>query len=621
MENSNIKELRIEELFGQDDNYQIPVYQRNYAWTKVEVEQLVVDINDYAKNKKDNIYYIGTLVVYEKEINGKKVFETIDGQQRLTTLSILLSVLKNKFNQRVDFKHLLTYESRELSKNTLKHIYKGTIEKQENLNPTMESAYRTLNNALKDIDKDVFTKYLLTKVRILRVNVPKDTDLNHYFEIMNNRGEQLEKHEVLKARMIEKLSSNNDKKVFNDIWEACSDMYQYIQYGFDSKFRDEIFGENWNSFSCSSFECLKNTLCPQSLEINESNPIKEDEYEKFCIDDIIEGKCKVDKNRDENQSDNKPDRFTPPINFPNFLLHVLKITKINSVSLDDKSLLDSFKAYDETFVKDFGFNLLKMRFIFDNYIIKREYSSSTDDWSLKQAYKYKNNKQINIQYKNRFEKEYKNKQILMLLSMFHVSNPSQIYKYWLTSVLNYLFYQYNNNINEELYIDYLEKLAERFLKNRYLAKEPQEFDQIIFKNVKINSEIDIEKLDKGTAVEHFIFNYMDYLLWKGNQSFKYFTFSFSNSIEHFYPQNPIEGHEKIKDNTILNSFGNLCLISVSKNAKLNNHPPLSKKAYYPNNQYDSLKQHKMMKNAEGWNIDSIIKHKNEMLSILKLEVE
>lgn len=617
MENSNIKELTIEELFGQNDNYQIPVYQRNYAWTKVEVEQLVIDINDYAKNKNDNIYYIGTLVVYEREVNGIKVFETIDGQQRLTTLSILLSALKNQFKQNIEFRHLLTYESRELSKDTLKHIYNGTIEKQENLNPIMENAYKTIKNSLKSINKDIFTKYLLSQVKILRVNVPKDTDLNHYFEIMNNRGEQLEKHEVLKARMIEKLSTNNDKKVFNDIWETCSEMYQYIHYGFGSKIRDKIFGKNWNSFICSDFECIKSILYPSLSEISEINTINNYEYRNYSIDDIIEGKCKLNENKNENKEDDKPDRFTSPINFPNFLLHVLKITRNKSTSLDDKSLLDTFKDYDESFVKNFGFNLLKMRFLLDNYIIKREYTSNTDNWSLKQAYKY----ETGIQYKNKFEKEDKNKQILMLLSMFHVSNPSPTYKYWLTSVLNYLFFQYDNNINEESYLDYLENLAEKFLKNRYLAKKPQDFDEIIFANAEINYEIDIEKLDKGTSVEHFIFNYIDYLLWKANSDYNYFTFSFSNSIEHFYPQNPIEGHEKIKDDKILNSFGNLCLISVNKNAKLNNHPPFSKKAYYPNNQYDSLKQHKMMEKAEDWNIESINKHKNEMLLILKLKSE
>jgi len=626
MANNDIKELSIGELFANDDSYLIPIYQRNYAWKKIEVEQLVTDINDYTNNNKP--YYIGTLVVFQRNIKEKIVFETIDGQQRLTTLLILLSVLKNEFKKEFTFNHLLKYESREISTNTLKYIYNGNIEKQENLNPAMEDAYKVLKNYLKNIEIEKFKKYLLDNVKILRVNVPKDTDLNHYFEIMNNRGEQLEKHEVLKARMLEKLNSNDDKKVFNDIWEACSDMYRYVQYGFIPNVRDKIFGKDWNSFICEDFNKVVNIISPNYEQENESNLDEEKEKEEcaFTIDDIINGKCKFDK--DDTKPDNdKPDRFTPTISFPNFLLHILKITQDNTTPLDDKRLLDTFKEYDERFVQEFGYNLLKIRFLFDNYIIKREYASDKDEWSLKQAYKYeyqnKKKKQKSIQYKNSLNNEDKNKQILMILSMFHVSNPSQIYKYWLTGALNYLFKNYviKDGIDADKYVTYLEKLAELFFKNRYLANKPQEFEDIIFNIFPVvNNEIECSKLNQGTSVEHFIFNYLDYLLWKKEEkiNFNYFSFSFSNSVEHFYPQNPIDGHKIIEDKKILDNFGNLCLISVSKNTKLNNHPPKSKKAYYPNNQYDSLKQHIMMVEADRWDEGSIHMHQAKMLKFLEL---
>ena len=253
----------------------------------------------------------------------------------------------------------------------------------------------------------------------------------------------------------------------------------------------------------------------------------------------------------EKKDDDTPDRFTSPISFPNFLLHVFKVTKNNQVTLDDKGLLDAFRSPNKEFIKEFGFNLLKMRFLLDNYVIKREYTSDKDEWSLKQAYKYtnENTKQKNVQYKNRFDDENLNKKILMILSMFHVSNPSQIYKYWLTGALNFLFSNYcEKGIDAGGYLDDLEKLAELFFRNRYLANSPQEFDKIIFDEIDINSDIDAKKLDQGTSVEHFIFNYLDYLLWKKDISkYSYFNFSFSNSVEHFYPQNPIDGHKSIKN--------------------------------------------------------------------------
>ena len=623
-----IVELSIEELFKNDDSYLIPIYQRNYAWGKSEVEQLVTDINDYSRNNNDKPYYIGTLVVFQRNVSGKIVFETIDGQQRLTTLSILLSVLKNEFKNDFEFNHLLKYESREISTNTLNYIYNGNIEKLENLNPAMENAYKVFKKYLKNIEIEKFKKYLLENVKILRVNVPKDTDLNHYFEIMNNRGEQLEKHEVLKARMLEKLTNKDDKKVFNDIWETCSDMYRYVQYGFTSNIRNEIFGDYWNSFVCENFDDIVNKISPNFEQESKSYLDKEKDNKKcaFTINDIINGRCEINGKETQEKDGEKPDRFVSPINFPNFLLHILKITKDSKAPLDDKRLLDTFKEYNEEFVKKFGFNLLKLRFLFDNYIIKREYTSNKDEWSLKQAYKYESNRQKNIQYKNRFEDEKKNKQILMILSMFHVSNPSQIYKYWLSGALNYLFKYYNSEhgIKADSYIEYLESFANKFFK-RYLAKNKIEYDDIIFLPCSFSFVTDINLLNQGTAVEHFIFNYLDYLLWKNKDKYKekydfnYFSFSFSNSVEHFYPQNPIDGHKKIEDKEILDNFGNICLISVSKNAKLNNHPPKSKKAYYPNNQYDSLKQHIMMEKADEWNEETIKKHYEEMLEKLNIK--
>ena len=168
------------------------------------------------------------------------------------------------------------------------------------------------------------------------------------------------------------------------------------------------------------------------------------------------------------------------------------------------------------------------------------------------------------------------------------------------------------------YLIYLESLANKFFK-RYLATNEIGYNELIFLPCSFTYSIDISLLDQGTSVEHFIFNYLDYLLWKGNKvKYSYFNFSFSNSVEHFYPQNPIEGHAKIGKEEILNSFGNLCLISVSKNAKLNNHPPKSKKEYYPNNEYDSIKQQIMMKQADNWSIEQIKDHKSEMLKVLGL---
>jgi uncharacterized protein with ParB-like and HNH nuclease domain len=97
----DLKELSIGNLFASKEMYVIPIYQRNYSWGKPQIEQLVEDIWDYAFAKADSetSYFIGNLIVFNREQRSSEViFETIDGQQRLTTLTIMSLVRKKSVN-------------------------------------------------------------------------------------------------------------------------------------------------------------------------------------------------------------------------------------------------------------------------------------------------------------------------------------------------------------------------------------------------------------------------------------------------------------------------------------------------------------------------------------------
>lgn len=619
----NIKELL-------NNKYVIPIYQRNFAWSEGEIRQLILDIADASENT-DN-YYIGTLITYDR---GNNLFEIIDGQQRLTTLSILLSLIKNKYKDEYkkyiskSYSLNLTFDSRKNSTYTLKALYdkdENDIEKyiSENQNSITEG-YNICKKVLTEILKEKFRnneakffEYLFNNVKILQVLVLEDTDLNHYFEIMNSRGEQLEMHEILKARLLDKLENENDKFIFNLIWEACGNMERYIQFSFESKLRNDIFKSDWNSLINEDEIYKINKIQVNNIIINKP------------ILDILEEETKILNNEDKEDYDEQ-ERFNSIINFPNFLLHVLKIQEHDKdIPLDDKRLLDTFNIFLENynvdkekiknFVKSFSYNLLKIRFLFDKYIIKREFEDESNDWSLQQLklYKDKDGKQ-RANYINSFEsnEDNINRKILMLLSMFHTSYPSLIYKNWLNDVLKYLYDKYSNenSINAE---DYKKTL-------KVLAKE--RYDNIIKENGK-------DILDSGTSVPHFIFNYLDYLLWENDcykiyfgddkdfidkisQKIKNFKFTFRSSVEHYYPQNPLNG-ETLKED-MLNNFGNLCLISRSKNSKLSNNTPTAKKDYYINNDIDSIKQAIMM-SYNNWGEEEIKKHGKEIKKLLKSQL-
>jgi len=342
----NLTPLKIKDLLSNNSKYSIPIYQRNYAWGEKEITQLIQDIVDYSVEKPNIPYYLGSLVVYEKKNENNVTYETIDGQQRLTTLTILLSALKNNKNKLGFVNDIswftlnLSFDSRIKSTETLKDVFTHDIIYKNHFNTEIKQAYddclKIVQRILKENKQNIddFCNYLFEKVMILRVPVPPDTDLNHYFEIMNSRGEQLEKHEVLKAQCLEYLTdSDEDTYTFNLIWEACSNMEKYVQYGFKVPERNVVFGNNeWNTLLVNNFNDLSIVLSNG----NSNTAIENDNY--TVIELINEKKPTTIQSALDNEN---PDRFNSVINFSNFLLHVLRIQE----SKDEIALILS--TYDE----------------------------------------------------------------------------------------------------------------------------------------------------------------------------------------------------------------------------------------------------------------------------------
>ena len=240
MSKYNVKNLTIEELCIYDSSrYIVPIYQRNYAWGDKEIRELIQDINTAMKRNQGKNYYLGSLVVCRKDDG---IFEVIDGQQRLTTLNILLACLGYDKRIPLGFKH------RRAADESLEKLTKIPDIALLDKNDSIQEGYIIAKNIFQDYDikinKERFKNFLLKNVRIIQTEVPHDTNLNHYFEIMNNRGEQLEKHEILKTRLMNILD-NSSRYTFAKIWDACSDMQRYAIMSIKSDVREQIFGKNW----------------------------------------------------------------------------------------------------------------------------------------------------------------------------------------------------------------------------------------------------------------------------------------------------------------------------------------------------------------------------------------
>lgn len=608
MIDSKVKQLTVREFLS-NGQYVIPIYQRNYDWGERETLQLLEDISDYAQKNSNQKYYIGSAVVFVRNVNGTTYFEMIDGQQRLTTLTILASLLKHEGKADWFKQPNLSYEHRKEADEALRRLQEG-MQSEHPAARNIVNVYALLKKHLipvleaKELDKAQFADYLFNQVKILRIPLPHDTQLNHYFEIMNTRGEQLEKHEVLKATLMSKLQPE-EHPLFHRIWEACADMNSYVQMKFSVENRTILFGENWRELQFDQFDSLREALFKQKDGEQKSKENSAPLTLNRLFEDAKKG-SRYGQSEVGSEGTGEQERFGSIINFPNFLLQVLKVCyhrsefyqekkieekKIDEqIRLDDKGLIPIFETVlrslgneekQAEFVKFFIIKLLFLRTQYDRYVIKREEHNGTESWSLKTIQKYDKNK---VDYVNTFSDEGEDaKAVRLLEAMFHVSAPTQIYKHWLNALL-YALEIRKKQICASFLRDELYNLARSFMLDIYLAKEKTTFEDIVYhqegKPAHDINNIDWGRIDQGCSVHNFIFNFYDFITWQNApQKYPKFDFSYRTSVEHFYPQKPMKGYPVLNDD-VLHSFGNLCLISSSMNSKFSNNMPKAKLANF-----------------------------------------
>ncbi len=610
--------INVTKLFNESVQYEIPIYQRNYAWKAEHIEQLIDDIYDNQKrnqkDKQENNYYLGNLIVNQKESN---IFEVIDGQQRLTTLFLLLKYLELKPPS-----DSLKFEARDISNKTLKNI--GSESNREFMVSEIVEGYETIERYFKtkQLNEEKFKQYtekfkqLLTKIILIRIEVPPNIDLNHYFEVMNTRGEQLEAHDIFKAKLLNQLNAG-DKLAAAKIWDACAQMNTYVQMNFTPKEREKLFGDAWDHFEIKDFNEIKEEL--KSAIDNENNK----SAEPSSLFNILDNKEEI-KNSPNNTNSEKEEneRFESIISFPNFILQVCYAMSKNDEkndedeSLNDKQFLSitEQRCVDADSAKEFLYSLLKYRFLFDTYIIKREFAKDYKDtgkWSL-QRLKSNNDENKSTKkpsYVNTFgnssseDNENSNaegKNMRTLQACLRITYTSPKTMHWIHIALEFL-----NNPNEAITSNELSKKLEEYCAGK-------------LKTSKDNT---------GFKIPRIMFTYLDYLLYKDRENNKYkltnidnFEFQFRNSIEHFYPQNPPEGHDPWDED--LNCFGNLCLITVSGNSKFSNLLPQSKINTYEKTKEQSLKLQIMAEKAkDGWTQKTAAEHGKNMLALLNDEIE
>lgn len=688
--------------------FEIPPYQRLYEWEKEQIETLLEDVKkacfDTQGNPQDNIYFIGNVVVNKR--NGKYIL--IDGQQRLTTLFLIGVYLASKEKEETESWSSFVKNGKQIRismplreeeekwlldfiKKTRGKSFGDNLRAPNSIHEKILGGLKTIQTWFEQNFKDNqekegdFSTFLYNKVCFALVELAEGTDLNQFFVRMNNRGKQLEKHEILKARLLNIIKKDINWQKYAKIWDLCSDMDKYIfQSASDRKFLGSFYSANVSKTQSKKEPILLNIL-NNKLESSENDGLG------------------VDKNEGI-------ERVRSIIDFSTFLLHAAKLYGATELAINKDKLLDlivvdkdsngsvilSLKK-DKEEVKKFILAVLTYRVLFDYFVIKRVVDknlSKSGEYSIRRLVEdSKGYFSIGGSVMTK---------LAMIQNYLRVARAGdrQNYHHWLTPFLKKVSMDVeikrkvkkicsailNSEVDikafnqikksDDFCVGFLEGLdtdlayaqmgwkskeeeesgsnindSLLFVTNRYLGKN----NGIKWKErVKIDNWLQ-ENLNQGTGTPHYWFYRLEYYLWKNrrkiedklkinNKSFDFkniaseYHFRGLNSIEHIWPQSKEDekGWKRIWDDSnsdpnkcYLDDFGNLALISQSFNSSLSDQSIEKKfvdvKERVRDNRVESLKMCLVYAGCGGenskWTPKKAKDHQNKMLEVLKASLK
>ncbi|MGU3384410.1 DUF262 domain-containing protein [Methylobacterium sp. D53M] len=241
-------EYPLSKIFSSEFDFVIPSYQRPYAWTNDQTSELLDDLLSFADIDGEEGYFLGSIVLIKTE--GIANSEVIDGQQRLTTLTILLAAAacahggENKEDTKpyiiepgkkmegIPSKPRLSLRERD-QKFFAKYIQGFAISRLSELDPKSlenESQLNIQANAnylLTELERRLpsaaevtsFVNFLLTRCFIVAVSTPSQASAFRVFSVMNSRGLDLQPTDIIKADVIGKIKSETDRSTYNAKWE------------------------------------------------------------------------------------------------------------------------------------------------------------------------------------------------------------------------------------------------------------------------------------------------------------------------------------------------------------------------------------------------------------------
>ena len=347
-------------------HFNIPIYQRLFAWGREQVEGLLYDLKIHFEESVNNTpYYLGLLSCIGKG----DVYDLIDGQQRFTVI-ILIAIVLRQYDDRwndflADGKRLKFVARPQDQEYLLSQINRDS--QSDRINNGMNDAIDEiksfmLKNFSSEEQKINFAKQCFERLSFFFSILPNEylndpMSLNKYFEAMNTTGKGLEQHEILKVQLLKGLS---EQEWLTRVWNSVSDMSRPI-----IKKKEECSEDKYRQLYIDAINYCRGGNFTDAFKLCESSYDKEDGIEIGMID--------PEERKPEEV--NKEEPITHSIlSFPDFLMMVLDIhlSLKGSYSFYRTELLKAFKANEIKDIPDFYHNLLYYRLLFDYYIITRD---------------------------------------------------------------------------------------------------------------------------------------------------------------------------------------------------------------------------------------------------------
>ena len=246
-------ETTLNKLLNTSRQFIVPIFQRNYSWQKSQYEQLWFDILRASKFKEKQNHFIGSIVYIDMGTPAGRPQQLllIDGQQRLTTISILLCAIKDyvqKFNLETKLinlakiKNQFLYNSDEIDEDKYKLLL--NVQDKETYIKLIDNTIFTVNKPATNIIKcyEFFYERIedfikqdgqideiyagIFKLSLVSISLDKDSDNPQMiFESMNSTGKDLSQTDLLRNYLLMDLTPEKQTRLYKTYWKPMEELF------------------------------------------------------------------------------------------------------------------------------------------------------------------------------------------------------------------------------------------------------------------------------------------------------------------------------------------------------------------------------------------------------------